>query len=266
MFTFTEDCSIGVETIDKEHQKLFAMINEGMELVNSGDKIVLSAARNLIVQLKEYADTHFAHEEAYMKKTGDMELERQRLEHAQFALYMNSYDESMLTEENAKEKTAELLDYLSRWLFRHILGSDIMIGQNIKKNQEDTYTFTDQYKTGIDLIDEEHRRLFEIVKETKDLIEDEFLPDKYDAIVHIIGELKDYTVKHFRDEEDYMEKIGYEGLEAQREAHIAFVDKLNHINLDNVDDNQDEYLCELIQFLLKWLSTHILKMDKKIAG
>ena len=105
-----------------------------------------------------------------------------------------------------------------------------------------------------------------LIKETNDLIDEKLLHDKYDAIVHIIGELRDYTIMHFSDEEEYMESINYEGIEAQKAAHTAFVDRLNQINLDNVDDNQQEYLCELINYLLGWLSTHILKMDKKIPA
>jgi hemerythrin len=97
------------------------------------------------------------------------------------------------------------------------------------------------------------------------LINDELLHDKYDKIVDILGELKEYTVKHFSDEEAYMEEIHYSGLDAQKLAHTAFVDKLNEIDLDQVDDNQQEYLNGLIDFLLGWLVNHILKMDKKIS-
>ena len=61
-----------------------------------------------------------------------------------------------------------------------------------------------------------------------------------------------------------MERIGYEGIAMQRAAHTAFVDRLNEINLDDVDDNQKEYLEEILSFLLGWLTNHILKMDKKI--
>lgn len=264
MYKFTKDCLTGIEIIDEEHRKLFAMINEGIELLNGDDKTVLAAAGKMIIELKEYAMTHFAHEEAYMQKINDIELDRQKREHAIFAEHMDKYDESLLTADNAKEKVKELLDYLSRWLYRHILGSDIMIGYNIRKDTEDPFAFTDKYKTGIELIDEEHRRLFEIIKDTNDLIYAELMHDKYDAIIHIIGELKDYTVSHFCDEEAYMQKINYEGLEAQKAAHAAFVDKLNQIDTDNMDDNQQEYLCELIEYLLGWLSNHILKMDKKI--
>ena len=168
VYIFTDDCLTGIETIDNEHRRLFAMINEGIELVNSDDKIVLNMAKKLIVQLKEYAATHFDHEEAYMKKIGDVELERQKREHKQFVEYMDSHNESGLNEENAREKVLELLNYLSRWLYRHILGSDIMIGYNVKEKQEDIFEFTDKYKTESEFIDEEHKKLFEMIKETND--------------------------------------------------------------------------------------------------
>ena len=61
-----------------------------------------------------------------------------------------------------------------------------------------------------------------------------------------------------------MQRIEYTGLEAQQYAHQAFVDKLNEINLDDVDENQQEYLIELVDFLLSWLVNHILKVDKLI--
>ena len=266
MYQFTEDCITGIENIDNEHRRLFAMINEGIELLNSDNQVVLALAKKMIAELKSYAVIHFSHEEEYMEKTNDAELERQKREHNMFRQYMDSYDETLLNEDNVREKVNGLLNYLSRWLYRHIIGSDLMIGHNVKnvEDTEDVFAFTDKYKTGIELIDEEHRRLFEIIRETNDLIGEELLHDKYDAIVHIIGELKDYTVLHFHDEEEYMEKICYDGLDAQKAAHEAFVDRLEQINLDSVDDNQQEYLCELIEYLIGWLSTHILKMDKRI--
>ena len=80
------------------------------------------------------------------------------------------------------------------------------------------------------------------------------------------NELKDYTKLHFKDEEEYMEKIGYEGLAAQKLAHESFVDRLTGINMEEVDDGQQEYLFELIDYLLEWLKNHILKMDKQIPA
>ena len=73
-----------------------------------------------------------------------------------------------------------------------------------------------------------------------------------------------YTIDHFGDEEEYMESIHYEGLAAQKRAHEAFIDKLENIDLKEVDSNPQEYLQNLLEFLLGWLINHILYTDKKI--
>ena len=62
-----------------------------------------------------------------------------------------------------------------------------------------------------------------------------------------------------------MEKIHYPDLNQQKAAHTAFIDKLAGINLDDLDAHQQDYLEDLIAFLLNWLSVHILHMDKKIG-
>ena len=102
--------------------------------------------------------------------------------------------------------------------------------------------------------------------EAQDLITEELLHDKYDEIMGVLDELRNYTVQHFTDEEEYMASINYEGLDIQKKTHEMFVDKLNDINLDDLDDNQQQYLIELVDFLLMWLVNHILKMDKKIPS
>ncbi len=61
-----------------------------------------------------------------------------------------------------------------------------------------------------------------------------------------------------------MESIGYEGLAAQKRAHEAFIDRLDSIDPDEIDRRPQEYLQELLEFLLGWLINHILYTDKKI--
>ena len=265
MYQFTKDCLIGIDHIDEEHKKLFSMINQGVSLLKEDGSVAVLAAKSLIPSLKAYAMEHFAHEEAYMVEINDKELVRQKKEHAEFTNYVNSFDVNSLTAENGKEALNELMTYLIRWLYHHILSSDMMIGFN--KNNEvsaDPFAFSEKYRTGIAHIDDEHEKLFEIIKRTDEAIHAELVHDKFDLIVDIINELKDYTLFHFQDEEAYMERICYEGLDAQKIAHEAFVEKIKLINLDDVDENQQAYLEELIEYLVGWLTTHILKMDKKI--
>ena len=86
----------------------------------------------------------------------------------------------------------------------------------------------------------------------------------YDKILDILDKLREYTKEHFADEEEYMESIHYEGLEAQKRAHDAFIEKLENIDLSDIDENPQESLQQLLEFLLGWLVNHILHTDKKI--
>ena len=85
-----------------------------------------------------------------------------------------------------------------------------------------------------------------------------------DEIMSIIGELKAYTEEHFADEEEYMESIHYEGLEAQKRAHRSFIEEIAGINPEDIKNNPQEYFQTLTEFLIGWLINHILHVDKKI--
>ena len=269
MYKFTDDCLIGIDEIDNEHRRLFQMINEAIDL--SKENIDVSAiSKNLLPGLKDYAATHFAHEEAYMERIHDPELPIQKKEHEDFTKTVNNFSLDTSSPKAAAKSLNDLLTYLVRWLYRHILSSDMMIGKisSISVDEEDPFAFTEKYHTGIELVDSEHRRLFEIIHDTNDLIHAELLHDKYDEIMRLLAELKDYTEIHFRDEEALMERIHYPELDAQKRAHTAFVERLVEIDLselDDMDDNQQEYLIDLIQFLAGWLINHILGSDKKIG-
>lgn len=265
MFTFTKDCLIGVSEIDAEHKRLFELIAETDAALRSNDTS-LSHAVSLIHELKEYALSHFAHEETYMERIHDPELKRQKTEHTAFIDKINSYDLTDVTNESAKAIILELLEYLSKWLMGHILGSDILIGQFNQAEKPAVPIFDATFQTGIPLIDSEHKTLFDIIGRVHETLQKELVHDKYDAILDILDELKEYTRIHFSDEEEYMRKIGYEGLAKQEILHQNFIDKLNELDLDDVDNNQEAYLYDFLDFLQNWLINHILKVDKLIPN
>ena len=267
MYEFTEDCLTHIDAIDAEHRRLFQMLNEAISLSQETADVTL-IANNLIAGLKDYAATHLAHEEAYMESIHDPELSLQKAEHAAFTKKMNEFQLDTTSPETARASFQDLLTYLIRWLYHHILNSDLMIGKSLAATTDDPFAFTDAYKTGINLVDEEHRRLFEIIRQTHDLIQDELLFDKYDKIMNLLAELRDYTEFHFHDEEMLMERIQYPDLAIQKRAHAVFIEKLVEVdlsNLDEMDNDQQSYLNDLIQFLLSWLCNHIMILDKKIA-
>ena len=270
MYQFTDDCLTGYDIVDDEHRQLFAAINSISDILSDETREpgeVLQSAKELLETLKEYAATHFAHEEEYMDGIHDPELARQKKEHEEFTSKINGIDLDTMDVSRGIRVLHDMMEYLSLWLYRHILASDTLIGKTKAVHANPVMlTFSDKYRTGVEIIDKEHRRLFEILADMNELNRDEFIPDKYDAIADVVEELKDYTVKHFQDEERYMQSIDYEGLAVQQNVHQSFIDKMDGIHLDEMDDNQQEYLDELIYFLASWLINHIMKMDQKIPA
>ena len=104
------------------------------------------------------------------------------------------------------------------------------------------YEMKPEYYTGIDFIDEEHEKLFEIANTVYDLLIDEFIPDKYDYIMEVVQELKDYAVYHFKDEEDYMLSINYKRFLSHKVAHDDFIEKINEYDANIIDENQKQTL------------------------
>ncbi|WP_234118724.1 bacteriohemerythrin [Clostridium hydrogenum] len=122
-----------------------------------------------------------------------------------------------------------------------------------------------EYVIGIDKIDEQHKKLFEIANKAYDLLKDEFSIDKYDKIVAIIKELQDYTKYHFKFEEDYMASIGYRKFFAQKVAHDDFIKKIYSIDLKKIDSNQDKAIIKLLDFVVEWIGEHIKEEDSQIG-
>ena len=134
-----------------------------------------------------------------------------------------------------------------------------------RENQLMMYEMKPEYFTGIDFIDQEHAKLFEIANQAYELLMDQYIPDKYDYIISVLQELKEYTKYHFQHEEEYMVSKGYMRLLSHRVDHADFIDKLDKIDLSSIDENQKVTLLDLLDFLNDWLISHILKKDKLIA-
>lgn len=122
------------------------------------------------------------------------------------------------------------------------------------------------YSIGVPAIDEQHQKLFDLANQAYDLLKDDLRFDKYDAIVAILNELKEYTVYHFKSEEEYMLSIGYKRFLSQKAEHADFIAKMEAVNLDAVDAAQNKYLLDTLDFVCAWISDHILLRDKLITA
>ena len=123
-------------------------------------------------------------------------------------------------------------------------------------------TWKDDYLLGIEEIDKQHQQLFKIATDIHELIRNELIIDKYDRILKLLAELKDYTIFHFTSEEEYMMSIGYKKLFSHKVEHADFIDKINNVDLEKIDMDHEQYLLEILDFVLNWIAEHILKTDK----
>lgn len=128
------------------------------------------------------------------------------------------------------------------------------------------FKMKDEYKTGIDFIDEQHAMIFDIADRTYYLLKNEFVVDKFDKIVELIDELKEYSAFHFRAEEAYMQKIGHKKMFTQKIEHDKFIKMMEDIEFGNIDENQDKYISDILMFLNDWLVHHILERDVLIEN
>lgn len=267
-YKFTDNCLIGVEQIDEEHRELFRLVGEVHDLLKdtwTDDKYFEIC--DLIERLKEYAAEHFRHEEEYMEKIGHPELEMQKQQHAQFCEKVNEVD-VRAAESDQQALISDLLNYLAEWLYKHIIGSDLLIGKLMTTEewkQMDHHVFKDEYLTGIDSIDEEHKELLEIFGEIHHIVVNDDSDEKYEQIVNLLKHFRNNIEVHIKNEEEYMESIQYEELEVQRLAHDVFMTRLKLMNLDDFDMTGQNELEEAVRFLSKWLVTHIVQMDKHIG-
>lgn len=129
------------------------------------------------------------------------------------------------------------------------------------------YELKEQYLTGMETIDDQHRKIFQLADQVYELLKDENMLYKDGELLKIVQELQDYTKYHFSEEEIYMEKIGYSRLEEQKIQHEKFIEELDKLNqaVQQISlRNQDQVIFKLLDYLTYWLKVHIEKFDMLI--
>lgn len=123
--------------------------------------------------------------------------------------------------------------------------------------------WTPDLSVGVKHIDDQHKIWFE---KANGLFEAGKAQKAKEYINSMIDFLDEYTQQHFRDEEAYMEEIGYPEIDVQRKAHASFVEKLAKLKSDyNKTGGNILVIINANQMIIDWLTNHIRKMDKKIG-
>jgi len=122
--------------------------------------------------------------------------------------------------------------------------------------------WNEKFNLGIQVIDDQHKELFRLMDLIQDLMTDaKDGIDCFDELESVLLELERYTRYHFEEEEKLMESVGYAKLDRHREEHTAFIEKVQNTLDSDLDFQQVEVIEEIHEFLLTWVSDHILETD-----
>lgn len=125
------------------------------------------------------------------------------------------------------------------------------------------FEWSDAISVGITEIDDQHKVLIGILNRLFVAVAQR---TSNDIIIEILDSLIDYTKTHFELEEKLLEEAGYEPLKlaSHKEQHRAFIDKVSAVASKHLVDGKSISF-ELVHFLKRWLSDHILVTDKAYA-
>jgi len=119
--------------------------------------------------------------------------------------------------------------------------------------------WNDKYSVCILLIDEQHKKLFEIIN--KAVIANKHSKTAKD-ILRILDEMTEYALKHFEIEERYMKEFSFPEYLTHRKEHIDFVDTTIYYKNKVVGGNF-HIINEILEYLNQWLVNHIQASDRK---
>ena len=128
----------------------------------------------------------------------------------------------------------------------------------------DIFPWNDNFATGIARVDEQHRRLVEILN---DLASHVAFPSEDLGLDVILASLMDYTLYHFETEEgiwgEYL--TGDLAQAAHRAEHQAFVASVLQAKAEAGDRPMETLVQDLLSLLTRWLASHILEKDRYLA-
>lgn len=125
----------------------------------------------------------------------------------------------------------------------------------------------ESYCIGVNNIDQEHRELFQLVKDLLDTVEDEqnWILRSREWKTEIIF-LKNRILLHFQDEEEYQKSIGYSGYEAHKKLHEGFLKDLDdHETKMRESGFQRKMVKQFAGTIVSWLIYHVTEADQELA-
>ena len=117
---WSEKLSVGIAKIDEQHGQLIQLMGELDDAIGKNE--AADMIEDILTNLFNYAQTHFAVEEALFRKHKYPEMALHELEHQRFIAKAFAFKERLNA--NKPGLPLELLTFLSSWVLNHIELTD----------------------------------------------------------------------------------------------------------------------------------------------
>ncbi len=119
--------------------------------------------------------------------------------------------------------------------------------------------WNDNYSVNISLIDEQHKKLFELINKANIV---EVFNNNTKDVLAILDQMTEYALKHFETEEHYMKVFNFPGFKPHRNEHIDFTNTA--IDYKNrVVGGDYQIINEILEYIMEWVVNHIQVTDKE---
>lgn len=130
MMEWNDALRLGHSAIDRDHQKLVALLNDLSDAMEEGHG--MDVCGSVLAQLIAYTKTHFAMEEQLMSAHHYPAESAHREEHARLVQEVVAFQAEF--EAKTSILSVSLLHFLRKWLTHHILESDKALARALAPN------------------------------------------------------------------------------------------------------------------------------------
>ena len=125
------------------------------------------------------------------------------------------------------------------------------------------FEWQDKYDLGVNSMNDEHKILISKMNGLHDLNESGAEKSK---LIAAFDDFANYTIKHFTDEEEYMDLIEFPGLSSHKLIHKGLLEKVVAFGNDFRGSESQKFDDNLFAFLNIWLASHICGIDMKYSA
>ncbi|CCQ75037.1 bacteriohemerythrin [Magnetospira sp. QH-2] len=121
MIEWRDDLSVGIDTLDQDHQEIIRLINAFIESVETSLGVVTIHDR--FRALQKVVHRHFADEETMMRQAEFEEFDAHKMQHDRLGEELDLLWDKMVLDPVFKADDG-MKEWLESWLFRHVIRHD----------------------------------------------------------------------------------------------------------------------------------------------